>query len=492
MLSRRGFLRLAGLGGAGLWGVPLGGCGSKPVDEPGGGAGVESLPDDPSKPWWLRKDFAPVSESETTSLEIVGTLPPALTGVYLRNGPNPLKSDSKHWFVGDGMVHGTRLEKGKAVWYRARYVKTAALAGEQSGMEHLGPPTLTDHQANTSILVHDKRVLCLEEVGLPYEISPADLSTIGAYDFAGKLATAMTAHPKVDPATGELFFFGYGILDASVTYHRTDASGALVQTEKVPLKKAVMMHDFQVTKSHVVFMDMPIVFDIGLAIAGDGFPFKWAPENGARLGVMPRTGTAGDVKWLDIDPCFVFHTWNAFHDAANDAIIHVDGIRYASIWEKNASDFNANGRPHRFSIDTAAAKVSLAQLDDHMLEFPRINRAHQGGAYRYGYGLSGDKLAGADGSVPPFDRIVKLDRQTGVRQVHQLAAGQEADEALFVPDPSAKTEDGGWLLAYVFDHADNRSHLRVIDASNLAAPPVARVRLPQRVPHGFHGEFAAG
>src|SRR5262249_10730436 len=157
-------------------------------------------------------------------LRVEGALPPELSGLYVRNGPNPFLGTSPHWFVGDGMVHGTRLSKGKAISYRARYVRTEAL-----GQVQHGPPLFGNHQANTSMLNYRGRLFCLEEVGLPYEISPADLSTIGTYDFDGKLDTAMTAHPKLDPATGELFFFAYGLVGPVISYHRTDASGALVQ-----------------------------------------------------------------------------------------------------------------------------------------------------------------------------------------------------------------------------------------------------------------------
>jgi carotenoid cleavage dioxygenase len=486
MLSRRRFLHLAGLGGVSLVGAPFfAGCSDESIRAPVGRAPGPALPNDPSKPWWLNQNYAPVEESESFELEVVGALPPTLAGVYLRNGPNPLHGDSAHWFLGDGMVHGVRLEGGKAPWYRARYVQTEALGAEGGG---LGPPGLTDHQANTSILAHRGRVLCLEEVGVPYEISDVELATMGPYDFGGALKTPMTAHPKLDPVTGELLFFGYGILDPSVTLHRVDPSGVLVQSEKIPLPKAVMMHDFQITSTHVVFMDLPIVFDLSLALEGSSFPFRWSPDNGARIGVMPRTGTAADVRWIPIDPCFVFHTWNAFHDPANADVIHLDAVRYPTMWEESSNDFQSTGRPHRFSIDLVAAEAKVAQLDDRQVEFPRISPAAQGASYRYGYALS-TEAAVVPGEPGYFSQIVKYDRDTGARELHTLPASQATDEAMFVPDPEGKGEDEGWLLAYVFDHADNRSQLLVLDASDISAPPVARVLLPARVPHGFHGEF---
>lgn len=487
MLARRRFLHLAGLSGLPLIGIPwLGGCADPESTNPDTTPTPDPLPDDPNKAWWLRQDFAPIDESEAFELEIVGALPPSLAGLYLRNGPNPLSGDSGHWFLGDGMVHGVRIANGKAPWYRARYIQTEILGQTDDGGG--GPPGLTAHAANTAVLHHADRLLCLEEVGVPYEISPEDLSTLGPFDFGGKLTSAMTAHPKVDPVTGELFFFGYGLLDSSIHYHRADASGALVASETIKLPKGVMMHDFQVTATHAIFLDLPILFDLGTAIDGAAFPFKWAPENGSRIGVMPRAGTAADVVWIDIDTCFVFHTWNAFHDPTNDAIIHLDCVRYDQMWVTGPNDFSQSGTPTRFSIDTAAGKVTQAAFDEQSVEFPRISRARQGLPYRYGYSAGGSGVpALGEGSPNVFDRLVKHDRDTGNTASLQLPAGQEADEALFVPDEGAKNEDDGWLLAYVFDHADNRSQLLVADASTMKE--VARVKLPKRVPHGFHGDF---
>jgi carotenoid cleavage dioxygenase len=504
MLDRRRFLHLAGLSGLSLFGIPLvAGCKSQEGTGGSGGSGGsggaggstssstdtgDTLPDDPSKPWWNRQDYAPVAESEAMDLEIVGALPPSLSGLYLRNGPNPESGTSGHWFLGDGMVHGVMLQNGKAPWYRARYIQTEILGQMQMSM---GAPSLTKHAANTAILHHAGRLLCLEEVGIPYEISPKDLSTIGTFDYMGMLTTAMTAHPKVDPKTGELVFFGYDVLAASITYHRADAKGNIVATEKIKLPKGVMMHDFQVTETHAVFMDLPIVFDIDMAIKGAPFPFKWAPDNGSRLGVMPRNGTAADVKWYDVDTCFVFHTWNAFNDAMNPGVIHLECVRYPTMWENGPSEVATNGRPARFSIDTTTGKVGLTQLADFMVEFPRISPARQGLSYRYGYAIGPAKAPAGTGTPPPSSRLAKLDRQTGNNQFLDLPDGQELDEALFVPDPAAKNEDDGWLLAYVFDHADNRSQLLVVDAASMGKP-VAAVKLPHRVPHGFHGDFVPG
>ncbi|MEZ4296132.1 MAG: carotenoid oxygenase family protein [Polyangiaceae bacterium] len=377
MLSRRRFLHLAGLSGLPLLGVPwLSGCADPESTDPGETSTKVPLPDDPDKAWWLRQNFAPVEESEASELTIVGALPPSLTGLYLRNGPNPMSGESGHWFLGDGMVHGVRLTGGKAPWYRARYIQTEILGMSEEG--GAGPPGLTAHGANTAVVHHANRLLCLEEVGVPYEISAKDLATIGPYDFGGVLTTAMTAHPKIDPITGEMFFFGYGLLDSSIHYRRTDAKGAIVASESIKVPKGVMMHDFQVTEVYVVLMDLPILFDLAAAIDGAAFPFKWAPENGARIGLMPRYGTADQVKWFEIDPCFVFHTWNASHDFAKPEVVYLDCIRYETMWEDRPGSFSAKGAPVRFTIDTIQETVSVSAFDDRNLEFPRVSAARRG------------------------------------------------------------------------------------------------------------------
>lgn len=483
MLSRRRLLELTGLGTLAPLSTFLG-CTAETLPDPDDGEEPSPPPpDDPNKPWWLRKNFAPVEESESMELLTDGALPSGLAGLYLRNGPNPKHADSVHWFTGDGMVHGLSLADGAAEWYRARYVQTDVLG---LTAEEVGPPGKTAHQANTSVLMYRGRVLCLEEVGAPYEVAAADLSTIGPFDFGGALGSAMTAHPKVDPVTGELFFFGAGILDANLTYHRTDDRGVLVASETLELPAAVMMHDFQLTTTHVVFMDLPILFDLDMAISGDAFPFKWSPENGSRIGVMPRYGTAADVVWIDIDTCFVFHTWNAFHDARDPNVIYLDAVRYPRMWAGGPEDFTAVGEAVRFTIDIARRTASFAPFEDRAVEFPRINPSRQGLSYRYGYGLRlGER--GADGAAPAGNGLTKIDRDKGSVKTLELPEGHAADEAMFVPDPNAKLEDDGWLLSYVFDRTVNRSHLLVVDASDMTV--ASRVHLPVRVPHGFHGDF---
>lgn len=480
LLSRRDALRLSGLSAVSLFHPPfLSGCASK--DAPS--RELPPLVYDPNVSWWMQHNYGPVdAERDAVDLEVEGSIPPELTGLYVRNGSNPKYGDPGHWFLGNGMVHGVRLENGRALWYKNRWVQTPLLAPpSDAGLTIPGP---TETASNVALVSHASRLLALGEVGLPFELSEADLSTIGPYDFAGQLQTFMTAHPKIDPVTGEMLMFGYYFAEPYLTYHRVDATGALTKSIPITLPASVMMHDFQVTETRVVFMDLPIVFDLSMAVAGNSFPFRWDATKAARLGLLSRDATVDTVTWIPIDPCFIFHTWNAYDDPSGKVIL--EAARYPELWLNGPDGFDAFPTQHRYVIDPTAGTATLEQLDDRTVEFPQLDRRRMGRKHRYGYGLW---LADDQGTHHPMGvrGIVKYDRDAGTSTVHAIDASLQPDEAFFVPASANAAEDEGYLLSYVYDRRTDRTDLYIADASRMDAPPVARVKLPFRVPFGFHG-----
>lgn len=414
--------------------------------------------------------FAPVHDELTAfDLPVTGALPPELTGWYLRNGPNP-REDSAHWFTGDGMVHGVRLENGRAAWYRNRWVRTESFDKPEATLYNAdGTRNLHTSVANTHVVNHAGRTLALVESSLPYEIT-SELETVGVYDFDGELADSMTAHPKICPVTGELHFFGYGsITSPHVSYYRADAAGKLVVKQPVEVPGLTMMHDFALTARHVVFYDLPVVFD--RASVGQGMPYRWDAGYGARLGVMRRDHPEAGVVWLEVEPCYVFHTLNAF-DTPDGRII-VDVVRYDHMWWPGHED--VPGSLWRWTIDLASDVVTEDRLDDRPGEFPRIDDRLAGSDARFGHVTQTGKQS--------FLRRYDLHRGTATE--HAFAPGHIPGEAVFVPAERGE----GWLLTYVYDAADDRSDLIVLDAGNVAGAPVATVHLPQRVPAGFHGNW---
>jgi len=446
-------------------------------------AEVGNLPD--GRPFHLRGNYAPCEDEVTAyDLPVDGAIPPELDGWYLRNGSNP-RTPAGHWFVGDGMIHGVRIERGAAKWYRNRWVRTDSFEDPFPVYNADGTRNLRSSVANTHVVNHAGRTLALVESSLPYEITN-DLETIGCYDFGGQLNDAMTAHPKICPTTGELHFFGYGnIFQPHVTYHRADAQGNLIVERPLEVPALTMMHDFAMTSGHVVFMDLPIVFNLGVAVEGKGeMPYRWDDGYGARFGVLRRDDPLGQVRWFDIDPCYVFHVANSFETnpdgtGAGSNRIVVQGCRYPELW-RNDGGFDASAALWEWVIDLGSGKVVERQLDDRAVEFPRIDDRLAGLPARYAVAV-GDA------------RLVRYDLRTGAAAEHRFGRPEfpgGPGEAVFVPSTSGSPdEEAGWYLAYVYDPARDSSDLVIIDAGDFGGEPVARIRLPRRVPYGFHGNW---
>ncbi len=431
-------------------------------------------------PFHLTGNFAPVSEERTeTALAVTGAIPPELSGRFFRNGSNPQSGWSPHWFLGNGMVHGVEIQNGRATWYRNRYVKTPLLADPERN--RIGEDGLIDRHyscANTHVISHGGKILALEEGSFPFELTK-DLETVGAWDYEGRLDTAMTAHPRICPETGELLFFGYGSTPPYLVYYRVARDGTLVQREEIDVKGPTMMHDWNVTRNHVIFMDLPVIFDMELAGKG-GFPIRWSDDYGARLGVMPRDGTNDDVVWYEIDPCYVFHPMNSYEDGER---IVLDVARFGKLAFGPQDGEGTPSMLHRWVIDQKAGTVSDTPLDDSPADFPRVHDRVVGLPHRYGY------MAGmGNGPESLGASLYKYDLSTGKRLTHDLG-GCQSGEPVMAAAPGARGEDEGWVMTFVYDPTTDKSDLVLIDATDFEKKPVARIHLPTRVPFGFHGSW---
>jgi carotenoid cleavage dioxygenase-like enzyme len=429
-------------------------------------------------PFHLRGNYAPVEREVTAyDLPVEGAIPPELCGLYLRNGPNP-RTPTPHWFVGDGMIHGARLEAGRAAWFRNRWVRTRTFTEDARWVDDEGVIDRSTGVANTNVIGHAGRILALVESSFPTEVT-RELDTVGSFDYAGRLTTAMTAHPKICPLTGELHFFGYSFVPPFLTYHRADAAGRLVQSEEIAVPGPTMMHDFAITEGHVLFMDLPIVFSPERLGQGR-FPYAWSDAYGARLGFMPRGGRGADVRWLEIEPCYVFHPLNAYEDGG---LIVLDVARYPELWRDSSEQFTS-AFLHRFTLDTASGKVSEQALDERPIEFPRVDERRIGLRHRYGYAVTN---AGSAADAP--QRLIRYDLAGGATREHDFGPGCAPGEGVFVPAGPEASEDEGWVLTYVYDPSRDGSELVILDAARFEEAPVARIALPQRVPFGFHGNW---
>lgn len=440
---------------------------------------------------YLDGNFAPVAAEVThTDLEVTGTVPEALTGRYLRTGPNPLVANdgSYHWFSGDGMVHGVDLRDGAATWYRNRWVRSPEMSA------HLGEPDVPRDiggwypgSGNTNTFHHAGRVWAVTEGSLPYEIGP-ELETLRSCNFGGPLPGGTNAHPKFDPDTNELHVVSYAFEAPFLRYHVIDVDGRVTRTEEIEMGGPVMVHDMGFTSSRVVFFDLPVVFQWDLATAGVSLPFRWDPEYRARIGVMPRAGTAADTTWIDVEPCYVYHPLNAYD--VGDTVV-MDLVVHPRAFDDDRGD-PSQGRPtlQRWTIDLTARTVNREVVDERGQEFPRVDERVAGRPHRYGYSLANSGIEGLGGlGGDARTSILKHDVVAGTTVEHEFPDGGVGSEFVFVPASATAAEDEGWLLGYVFDPRSGSSDLQILDAQDLAAPPVASVHLRARVPQGFHGNW---
>lgn len=444
--------------------------------------------------------YAPVrGQVDTGTLEVAGKLPELLEGLFVQNGPNPVfvPGLGHSWFDGDGMVHGVEFRDGVAS-YRNRQVRTAGLdddceLGRASFVGSLaGPGAGRRHKnvSNTDVVFHAGRLLSLWwEGGAPYELRVSDLETVGPCDLGGTLAMGMTSHVKLDPLTQELFFFDWGRRAPYLTVGVVGPDGHVARSMPIDLPGPRVQHDIALTSRFVIVFDLSMSIDPARAKAPTiGFTFDQAAP--CRIGLVDRA-MSGPVRWFDVSPCWIWHTLCAW-DSDDEVVLY--GARIASPTRVDMSgrsledlpmvddEYRFDSRPHEWRLDLRTGAVRERQLDDALVEFPRVNDNYICSGARYGYYA---ELA-RDERTLKAEALLKYDLSTGVRSRVALPAGWFANEPCFAPRPGSTREDDGWVLSFVTEESSGRSELWVLDGETFAAEPVARVVLPQRKPQGFH------
>jgi carotenoid cleavage dioxygenase len=302
----------------------------------------------------------------------------------------------------------------------------------------------------------------------------------------------MTAHPKIDPLTGEMFAFSYGFGDNKMTYFVVDTNGKLTHYSEFTTPYSSMVHDFIVTSQHVIFPVFPLILDLDQAMMGNA-PIAWDGKRPSYIGIMPRDGSVEDIKWIEDDPCYVFHAMNAYTEG--DKIVadmmqfeeaplfpHVDG---------SAPDpKKAEARLNRWEIDLSSnsGKINKNLLDDDMGEFPRLDERFSMLDYRHGFYAS--RIG--DPSGISWNAIAHHDHRTGNKKFFVVDKEDEVGEPIFVPTSGDAEEGNGFLITLAYKGKENRSDLLIFNAMDVESGPIATAHLPHRVPYGFHGNWRQG
>jgi carotenoid cleavage dioxygenase-like enzyme len=462
---------------------------------------AQPYPDNPL----LAGAFEPIRfECDYADLVVDGDLPCDLAGSLYRIGPNPQYAPRGAYnpLQGEGMVHAFHIAGGN-VSYRNRWVRTRRWLLERQARQALFATTdprdndpavsgeASQGAANTHVVAHAGRLLALEEGHPPVELDPQTLDTIGPFDFAGRLPGNMTAHPKVDPETGEMLFFANfpsRAFDGRIAFYVADGGGDLIRTEQIHGPYPALVHDFAITRSHVVFIVCPVTLSLARLRAG-GPAIAWEPDVGSFVGVMPRDGVGADTRWFAAPACMVWHTLNAFDDGGR---IHIDLCQqdapaFPSADGRSAPEQGLRQSLNRWTVDLASdAKVQVSRLAPVVCEYPRIDERRCGLPYRYGFVAA----EGGPGTGDMSHRAIgRYDHATAEMRLWRAPARQAVSEPVFVPRSSASSEGVGYILATVCDERRNASHLAVLDAEHIEDGPIARAHLDHRIPAGFHGSF---
>jgi len=467
-----------------------------------------TLPDDDDHRYRTGAWRPNVTEWSVTDCDVEGELPDGLTGVYLRNTENPLHPaiGRYHPFDGDGMVHAVEFANGSAN-YRNRFVRTAGFEAElatggplwaglaeppaRSLRDGWGARTRLKDSSSTDVVVHAGMALTsFYQCGDLYGLDPVTLEQFGPQRWDGRFPTeGVSAHPKVDERTGELLFFNYSATAPFLNYGVVDAERRLVHYEPIELPGPRLPHDMAFTEHYAVLNDCPLFWDVDLLDRGI-HAARYHPDLPTRLGVVPRRGTNDDIVWFEADPTYVLHWINAYEDGDEvvvDGFFEMnpspDALPEASIEDRLFRFIDADllaPKPYRWRLNMRTGAMSEGFIHDHTTEFGTVNPANAGRAYRYTWSTT---------SKPGwflFDGLMRTDVTTGACEQYRFPEGVFASESQMVPRPGSTAEDDGYLVTLTTDLDQDRSDCLVFDASDIAAGPVARVALPERVSSGTH------
>lgn len=452
------------------------------------------------------------TEYTATDMQVIGEIPEDIDGVYIRNTENPAQQPigNYHPFDGDGMIHNMSFKNGKAE-YRNRFVRTKGFEAEQETGEALwagvanspskskrpgfGAQGHLKDASSTDVVVHAGKILStFWQCGEGYRLDPYTLEQYGIESWTP--LDGISAHPKVDENTGEMLFFNYSKYPPYQHYGVVDRNNKLVHYTPIPLPGPRLPHDMAFSENYSILVDLPLFWDPDLLKEGKHHA-RYYPDMPTRFGILPRYGTADQVKWFEASATYVLHWMNAYEEG-DEIILHgyfqdqpnpqpLPGLPIPVGQMMANIDINSfQSKLHRWRFNLKTGEVDEQRLDDRSLEFGTFNQQYAGRKSRYLYSVWGEP------GWFLFSGLVKHDLQTGESWSLPFGEQRFGSEAPFAPRINAIDEDDGYLVSFITDMKENRSECVLIDAKDIEAGPVCRIILPHSICSGTHATWADG
>ncbi len=472
-----------------------------------------ALPDDDDHPYRTGPWQPQHSTYEAWDMPVEGEIPDDLSGVYIRNTETAVFEPIKryHPFDGDALLHAISFGNGEAR-YASEFVHTDGFIAEQEAKRSLwagitehpsnaiaehgwGARTMMKDNASTDVVVHRGRALAsFYQCGELYALDPVTLTNLGTENMGGRLPVeGVSAHPKVDEHTGEMLFFNYSAQDPFMHYGVVDPQGHLATYIDIPLPGPRLPHDMAFTPNWSILNDFPLFWE-PKALADGYYSNKFDRDMPSRFALVPRHGSTEDIRWFEASPTFVLHWTNAYEDG--DEVV-LDGFFQHNPTARGADrlagshkgfetlDMNVlQARHHRWRFNLVTGATREEQLSDRCLEFPMINGRHWGRPYRYSY------QARCSHGLFAFDGLVKADVATGTEELLEFDEGVFVSETVMAPRDGSTAEDDGYLITFASDVINDVSDCYIVDAADISAGPIAKIRLPERISSGTHSTWA--
>jgi carotenoid cleavage dioxygenase len=460
---------------------------------------------------------APVRiEADVYDLEVDGMIPGGLNGAYYRLSADtqyPPRLGRDIFINGDGMAHMVRMENGHAD-LKTRYVRTPKFEAERAARRALfgayrNPFTddpsvagIDSNTANTTAFWHHGCLYALKEAARPMRLDPRTLETLGSWDFDGRLLSrTFTAHPKIDPVTGEVIAFSYntrGQSDQTIQIHWISRSGELTRTESFEAPYSFMAHDSLVSRNYIAFTVYPMISDWERVQRGEPY-FHWDSSLPTLVAIIPRKQGVSGIRWYTCPfTGMETHSFNAWEEGP---LLHLDHFFTATGWLSQFPDIRGVSTreqpPHAmrwsFDLSSTSDQFTARRIFDQIGEMPMIDpRYLMQRARHFYFGTHNPDLGpmlewGPKG--PPFTCIGHFDEARQKLNFWYAGPDSSPEEPLFVPRADDAPEGEGWILTVVGRRAENRTDLVILDAAQIDHGPVATIRMPCRLHEGFHGTW---